>query len=366
MTGEPQTSLLPTEISDRDLVLKFESLGDNCELGLVQRRAGAEPLGLLRFAGAPLPKLLRAMAARFAGLADPTQVRIGLGRGEYMVQLLKYDFVYHADAKVGDADPATLQRQQVRILPFLVEKLLSDLETAAKILVFRQNEPLLAADLIDLQQAVSKFGPGTLLWVQDARPGHPPGSADRIGERLLAGYVSRLATRENVPDLDLPSWLGMLRRAYALFQPPPPVPAITLRFGTAGNARASTGFGWSAPENGFTWSIGERSLLTLEAPQPADSYRLEMDVAPFVSPPALQSQRLTVQVNGETVEVFDPLTRGRVTCSVPGRLVRDHPKVEILLEHPRAASPRDVAGEDDTRPLAVAFRSLTLSGAVGA
>ena len=38
-------------LDDRDLVLQFESIGDNCELGLVQRRAGSEPLGLLRFAG---------------------------------------------------------------------------------------------------------------------------------------------------------------------------------------------------------------------------------------------------------------------------------------------------------------------------
>ena len=50
-------------MEDRELVLHFESIGDNCELGLVQRRAGAEPLGLLRFAGAPLRSFLRALAA---------------------------------------------------------------------------------------------------------------------------------------------------------------------------------------------------------------------------------------------------------------------------------------------------------------
>ena len=44
----------PTSWSDHDLVLDFESVGDNCELGIFQRRVGAEPLGLLRFAGAPL------------------------------------------------------------------------------------------------------------------------------------------------------------------------------------------------------------------------------------------------------------------------------------------------------------------------
>jgi hypothetical protein len=41
------------ELADRDLVLQFESLGDSCELGLVQRMVGVEPLGMFRFAGAP-------------------------------------------------------------------------------------------------------------------------------------------------------------------------------------------------------------------------------------------------------------------------------------------------------------------------
>src|ERR1700754_4026385 len=92
------------ELSDRELVLKFESLGDNCELGLVQRRVGAEPLGLLRFSGTPLRHLLRAMEARFEGLADPNSIRIRPENGEFMVKLAKYDFLYHAEMKVGAID----------------------------------------------------------------------------------------------------------------------------------------------------------------------------------------------------------------------------------------------------------------------
>ena len=34
-----------------EMLLEFESLGDNCEFGLVQRHFGAEPISLLRFAG---------------------------------------------------------------------------------------------------------------------------------------------------------------------------------------------------------------------------------------------------------------------------------------------------------------------------
>jgi hypothetical protein len=376
MDGEPLASPLPAEISDRDLVLQFESLGDNCELGLVQRRVGAEPLGLLRFAGTPLRNLLRALADRFDGLADPAHVRIQPEQGVYMVKLTKYDFIYHADADVGKADPAVLLRQQVRILPFLVEKLLSELENPTKILVFRQNEPLLASDLIDLRTALDRFGPSTLLWVQQARPGHPPGSANRIGDRLLVGYVSRLALRESVPDLDLSSWLIMLRNAYKLFrayvEPPVPVvalapsPSISLRFGSDGNAQRSMGYGWSTPEIGFTWATEDRSLLTLDPLPSAANYWLDMDVAPFIVPPVLPSQRLVVQIHGETVHTFDPLESGPVACAVPGHLLHGRPRIEIVLEHPNAARPHDVSGGGDTRRLAIAFRSLSLTVAPGA
>ncbi len=202
------------EIPDRDLVLRFESIGDNCELGLVQRMVGAEPLGLLRFAGAPLRALLSGLAARFEGIDDPRHIRIHEENGEYMVKLTKYDFYYHAHVKVGDMTPEAIHQQQCRTVGFLARKFIGDLETPSKILVFRQNEPLLAGDLLDLRLALAAFGPAVLLWVREACPGHPPGTLDVADERLIVGYVRRLAPRENVPNLDLDSWLVVLRRAY--------------------------------------------------------------------------------------------------------------------------------------------------------
>ena len=60
----------------RDLMLRFESLGQNCEFGLVQRRCGSEPLGLLRFASTPLPHLLAAFEGGFEGLGGPDAIEI--------------------------------------------------------------------------------------------------------------------------------------------------------------------------------------------------------------------------------------------------------------------------------------------------
>lgn len=366
-------SSVEADIDDRDLVVQFESLGDNCELGLLQRRVGAEPLGLLRFSGAPLRNLLRGMASRFAHIGDPAHVRLSPEHGEYMVKLTKYDFTYHADAKVGETDPERLLRQQARVASFLGRKLIDDLEEASKIFVFRQNEPLSATDLIDLRLAMSAYGPARLLWVQAACPGHPPGSVTLVDERLMVGYVRRLASRETVPDLDVNSWMAVLRRAYRLSRQagvPPPLPSMTtlvapartdIVFGVEGNAVPYQGFGWSAAEAGYTWAVGERSLLTIPLPGDAEEYWLEMDVAPFIRPPLLNRQRLDVFVNGTFVHSFDPLPRGQMGCTIPGALVAEQREAQIVFGHPHAASPWLLSGQGDDRRLGVSFAAVSLA-----
>ena len=357
-------------LEDRSLVLHFESIGDNCELGLVQRRAGEEPLGLLRFAGVPLRNLLRGLKAGFANIADPNHIRLSPENGEYMVKLTKYDFTYHAHVKINEVTPEALHRQQCRTVGFLAQKLIDDLRHPAKILVFRQNEPLLASDLIDLRIALSAYGPSILLLVQPACTGHPPGTVEVADDRMMVGYVRRLAERESVPDLDFDSWMRMLRRAHALWshardgrlvrQAVEPPQRTELTFGTEGNAGASLGYGWSGPEAGHQWAVDERSLISVEVPGPADEYWLEMDVLPFVRPPLLPRQRLDVIVGGTLVRSFAPLPRGEVGCVLPGHLLADRPTVDIVLHHPHAASPMLVAGEADDRRLAVSFRRLAL------
>jgi hypothetical protein len=367
MDADPNVA---TVLDDRSLVLQFESIGDNCELGLVQRRAGEEPLGLLRFAGAPLRNLLRGLDARFANIADPDHVRISPENGEYMVKLTKYDFTYHAHVKVDEMSAEALHKQQCRTVGFLAKKLIADLQHPAKIMLFRQNEPLLGSDLIDLRIALSAYGPSILLWVQEACPGHPPGSVEVADERMMVGYVRRLAERESVPDLDFGSWMRVLRRAYAIWshardgrllrQAADPPARTELIFGVEGNADRSLGRGWSGPEAGYQWAVDERSLITVAVPGEADEYWLEMDVMPYIKPPLLPRQRLDVMVGGTLVHSFTTLPRGEVGCVVPGHLLAGRPTVEIGLHHPHAASPMLVAGEADDRRLGVSFRRLAL------
>jgi hypothetical protein len=146
------------------------------------------------------------------------------------------------------------------------------LENPQKIMVFRQNEPLFANDLLDFRRALASYGSAVLLWVQQTRPGDQAGTVVVVDDTLMIGYVTRLSPRKNAPDLDLRSWLAMLRNAHGVRSVgsavareraanPPPAPVQTRTridtvFGKDGNASGLTGVGWSAPESGFTWSIG--------------------------------------------------------------------------------------------------------------
>jgi hypothetical protein len=290
-----------------------------------------------------------------------------------MVKLTRYDFYYHAHVKVEAMTSEALHKQQCRTVGFLTEKLISDLEEPSKILVFRQNEPLSASDLIDLRVALAAYGPNTLLWVQEACPGHPPGTVAVADERLMIGYVNRLAPREKVPNLHMDSWMAVLRNAHAIWSLPEGARVragldqaarlrrVDLIFGVEGNARPHLGYGWSGAESGYQWAVGERSLITLPNLGPAGDYWLEMDVQPYVVPPLLPRQRLEILVNGTFVHSFDPLPRAAVACAIPGRLIDEADVVKIMLDHPFAASPILVAGGRDDRRLAVAFTRLSMT-----
>lgn len=205
-------------LSDRELMLRFESVGENCEFGLVQRRCGAEPLGLFRFASAPLPKLLAGLEQGFEGLSDPDNLEVQLspnGR-EYMVYDRKYQVLYHAWVLAEEMSPEAVHQREVRRLPLLVRKLIEDLKQAEKIFIFHGMGPLSDADAQGLLDRLRRFGPNTLLWLELADAAHPAGTVGRVGEGLLKGYMDRFAPGENAHDLSLDCWVAVCREAYRL------------------------------------------------------------------------------------------------------------------------------------------------------
>ncbi len=200
------------------LMMQFESLGQNCEFGLVQRCCGAEPLGLLRFASSPLPALLAGLAARFEGLGDPGQVEIRLAGDEYLVIDRRFGLLYHAWVKLGEAAPDEIRRREERRLPFLRQKLIEDLEEGRKIFVYHGMEKLPRPLMLRLLLAIRAYGPASLLWVELQDEAHPAGTVEPVTQGLLKAYIDRFAPSENAHDLSLDSWIALCRNAYSIAQ----------------------------------------------------------------------------------------------------------------------------------------------------
>jgi hypothetical protein len=206
-------------LSLQQLALKFESLGHNCEFGLVQRRCGAEPLGLLRFASTELPWLLHGLDGDFEGLGTPDAIEPELhgekSPREYMIRERTHQLVYHTFRYEDEIGSDALRDQEAMKLRFLRRKFLADLQEGAKILVCKREPPLREALVLPLLAALGCRGPNTLLWVAEADAAHPPASVEVLTDRLMKGYIDRFAPGENAHDLSLDCWIRLCANAYA-------------------------------------------------------------------------------------------------------------------------------------------------------
>ena len=208
-------------------MLGFESLGDNCEFGLVQRRCGAEPLGLLRFSNIELGPLLRGLAAEFEGLEVREDLMLTFSeaeRREYVLHHSRYALSFHTFQYENEIDAAELMGKQSARLRLLRRKFLEDLREGEKIFVYKRNEALSEQDVLPLHVALNRFAPNTLLFVTPADAAHPPGTVERLMPGLLRGSIDRFAPPENAHDLSLECWLAVCVNAYRLARETAAVP----------------------------------------------------------------------------------------------------------------------------------------------
>jgi hypothetical protein len=223
MPPEPASAeSAPGEISPEELMLQFESIGENCEFGLVQRRCGADPLGLFRFSSTPLPLLLKALKNGFEGMGEPGSIeaQVSSGGTEYMVLDKRFGFLYHAWVLVGEGTAEEVEARELRRLPLLIRKFTDEVMLGEKIFVYHGMDPLHLDQARELSTALRQYGPTTLLWVELADEGHAPGMVEFLETGLLKGYMDRFAPGENAHDLSLDCWVTLCRNAYRLWHAP--------------------------------------------------------------------------------------------------------------------------------------------------
>jgi hypothetical protein len=206
------------------LLKRFESLGDNCEFGLVQEQLQANTLGLLRASGVPIEGLIAALDARFAACVVPENLDVWCYKApdapprlEYVVTTRDYGINSHAGVHGADADYDAIRRTELKKMTLLRRKLIEDLEDGEKIFVYKSKETAERAKVDELVAAMRRYGPSTLLWVTLAEPDRPPGTVEWLAEGLLRGYIDRFAPYESAHEASLTVWSCLCSRAYALW-----------------------------------------------------------------------------------------------------------------------------------------------------
>lgn len=214
-TSEPSASIGIVGASD-SIIDSFESLGDNCELGFVQRHFGKEPLGLLRWANVPFELLLEALSCRFEGVGKPENTQLVVAQNhEWLVKDNRFDFTMHTFifSNVGD-DEKRLYAQQCRRLSFLARKLVDDLVAAEKIFVYKRDPALTKDQVQNLYSALQEYGPNKLLYLRLEDAQHPSGLVEVLDKRLFVGRIARFAPAFDVPRAEFSSWKQVLDCAH--------------------------------------------------------------------------------------------------------------------------------------------------------
>jgi hypothetical protein len=225
-----------TGLSVPQIALQFESLGENCEFGLFQRRCDAEPLGLLRFSSTFMRNLIRGIDTGFEGLGAPEDIdpRLeGEPRKEYMIHEQKFGLVYHTFVYEGQRSAWLMREQESARLKFLRRKFMEDLEAAEKIFVYQFGSGVTEEEILPLLMALNRDGEATLLWVVPAERDRPAGTVEIIMPGLLKGYIDRFAPSENAHDLSFDGWLRVCVNAYVLARLQRPTPPATITGPTA-------------------------------------------------------------------------------------------------------------------------------------
>jgi hypothetical protein len=202
------------ETTIAEMAGRMESLGRNCEFGLVQRHCGIEPLGLLRFTTSPVQALLAALEARFEGVGQ--DMAFDIHNNEWMAHDKRYGFFAHTGQLLTNMDADQIRRSEARRLPWLANKLIADLEAAEKLFVYQGDRAQTPLEGEVILAALRRYNPANMLLLILADPGRS-GQVERHGDGLLIGYLPVLTDAVEAVESKFEPWVRIVRTAYFLF-----------------------------------------------------------------------------------------------------------------------------------------------------
>ena len=192
----------------------FQSLGQSCDVGNFQRQCGAEPFGLLRFAGIAPARLIHGLRTRFARIGDVDQLSFFTHEGSRELQGKHaiYGLDYHTFKFVDETDIADLTVKEAKRLGYLARLFFEQLENNEKIFLRAEHFETPEAALA-LHMLLCGYNSRARLLLLQAAPSHLPERIGRVIELrpgLYRGYLSAMSdpARDPIRPL-LEEWIKL-------------------------------------------------------------------------------------------------------------------------------------------------------------
>jgi hypothetical protein len=212
------------------LLQMFESLGENCDLGVVQRAVGLEPFGLFRFSACSAAAVTELLRCRFEHLFEPDDLWLDIvgEEREYWVKSRNTPFEAHTNRFADQHQEGTVRHGELDRMRYLKAHLLQDLTRGRKLFVYKGQSDL--ATMRALADALQPYARNCLLWIDVAQPDHAPAPVRRDSEHLLTASISRFGAYDEAPSLPIDEWVQVCGQAYRLWrnEEPPRAPLENL------------------------------------------------------------------------------------------------------------------------------------------
>jgi hypothetical protein len=227
--GEAQSAPIPEiaardpidQMSERDVLERFQSIGNNCEFGSVQKSLGIGRLSLLQWTASQPQSLTRAIHDDFAVLVNRSDIVVTERQSEYFWRDPEYNLESHSFIRVSEMSREDFVKTIRARNRFLVRKFLEELEEGGHIFVynfFGATLPNLDT-LSELAAILSRRAPNYLLAV-----GLPSDACSEENKvfHWQSGLI--LATKDphtsfdSTPAQYRPGWLTICRAALRLLR----------------------------------------------------------------------------------------------------------------------------------------------------
>ncbi|MCP1245656.1 acyl carrier protein [Acetobacter cerevisiae] len=224
----------PKQLSERLRVLSnFESLGEDCEFGLVQQRAGILHPHLLRFSAASensaerLPHLIMLLKYRLHQLEHTDFLEMFLPEEEWnnvdpewRIRHKIYKWSTHTGLLVKNFPKETINKKISDfsvVIEFMKSQFLRELELGRKVWIWKSSVPSSLSNIKKLHDILKEYGPNKLLWVQTANNEHLPGTVDQIEADLWCGYIKKPSEHWKGHWSEDADWFELLKNALQIY-----------------------------------------------------------------------------------------------------------------------------------------------------